>query len=130
MRNSIFFIKKTIFVLVILSLSPSLSFSISCGSCSGCASFLPLLESTSKEIEQEFLKMEKEMADNYASEIIPLLEDNRKLEEEIAVSQAQLELLEKRTLAVNKEIAYIIENIKKVRISNETNKNSKPKEEK
>lgn len=123
-------IKSTLLAVSLLGIFPSSTFSANCGSCTGCISFMPLLKATSVEIEQEFYRIEKELADKYSAEILPLMEDNKLLEEKITVAQGQLEIMERRMLAVNKEIALILSLIKKVRTLDDDSTQSYTKDRK
>ncbi len=121
----ILYIKRTMLFLLFSIPSPSFPYTypISCGACSGCVSFMPMLNSASESIEKEFLILEKEIAEKYNTEIIPLLEDNSLLEKKITAGQAQLEGMERKMLIVNTEIAEMLILIKKTRTINDEKNN-------
>ncbi len=123
-------VKNAVLALFLLGIFPTSTFSANCGSCAGCISFMPLLRATAVEIEQEFYHIERGIANKYSSEILPLMEDNKLLEEKITVAQGQLEIMERRMLAINKEIALILSLTKKVRTLNDDNTQSYLKDRK
>lgn len=73
---------RNIMAAILLVLSGETAYALSplCnGSCTECREFYPLIEKTAEDLREEYLKAESDVSNRYNSEIMPVLEDRKKL---------------------------------------------------
>lgn len=118
----------SIAVMALLMIATTATFSRSplcSNSCSGCLFIMPKIKQAGIDIDTEFQKVEERIAKRYHDEIIPLLQDNKKLDREITSLEAQLEVLQRKILMVDEEIILTLSSIKSIKKTNQKAKEVK-----
>lgn len=103
-----------IFVAVFMTTLATNSFS-----CPGCSIVNSGIDSASASIQSKFDSAMSSIASKYESDIVPTLEENRKIQKKLTKGFKRLELLEREMLFVNMEISQVSEEIEKIQRVNE-----------